>query len=192
MLKRLAPVFLLCSFAPAAFAGVTSHTNYQYFPVSGRSAGSILDSMRSGSSAVGMKSTFANTDYDVTTDTVKSKGPNCRLTGVNVSITYTIHLPRLTDEGAMPPDVRNDWRSFMAYLRGHEDHHKALWSACIARFNNSVRSLIGSDCGSADAKVDARWNAAEGVCRAENDRYNAYAARAVHGQRFVQRARNGD
>lgn len=192
MRKRLAATIILCSFAPAAWAGVTSKTNYKYFAVSGYSAGSILRSMRSGSSAVGARSTFANTDYDVSTDTVKSKGPNCRLTAVNTSITYTIHLPRLVDEGELSPGLRSDWRSFQAYLRGHEDHHKALWMGCIARFNNSVKSLIGSDCGSADAKVDARWDAAERACRAENDRYNAYAAQAVHGQALMRRARNED
>jgi predicted secreted Zn-dependent protease len=192
MIKPLLAAALLCSFAAAAHAGVTSKTNYHYFTVRGGSASSIYRSLESGSSLVDARRTIANTEYTISSSGVKSSGTPCRVTGINVSITYDIHLPRLADESDLSPGLRRDWHSFVSYLKGHEDHHRALWQACVARYYRSAQSLIGSDCGNIDAKLDARWAGPERSCRAQNDAYSEYALRAVHSQPFFRRTLGDD
>ena len=192
MTKPLLAAALLCSFASAALAGVTSKTNYRYFTVHGSSPASIYHAMTRDSSPVDDRRTIANTEYSISSSAMKSKGSPCRVTGIDVNVTYDIHLPRLAGEGALSPGERRDWRSFVAYLKGHEDHHRALWMACVARYSSNLQSLIGTGCDNIDARMDARWSGPERICRAENDNYSAYAMRLVQAQPFMLRVRNGD
>ncbi|WP_196501960.1 DUF922 domain-containing protein [Aestuariivirga litoralis] len=190
MLKHLAAAFLLCSFGSAS-AGVTQKTTYNYFAISGSNAASIYRSITSNSELKGSHRTLATTNVIMEPKALLDKRKGCKVASVGIAMTFEVHLPRLSNEAALPAPLRRDWRAFVQHLKTHEEHHRTIWMGCAAKFNSSVQNLVGGGCGGLDDKMNGRWSDVERRCAPLNQSFDAREQNSMRYLPFIRRAMGG-
>lgn len=98
-------------------------------------------------------------------------GGECLLDQAEVMLDVTVGLPRLVNVGAVPADVRQRWRDFIAALEAHEATHvRSLYRARRAM----LHAIRDADCATAD-------QAASEVMDAMRLWNEAYDRRTRHG-----------
>jgi len=105
----------------------------QYYDVGGRTRGDLLSQLDKS----GPKESHAVTMTQV--EWGEDKDGNCM-----IAISSTIHLPRHSDEDAMPPELKKYWVTTLAALEEHErQHHRfAVWEAW-REFRNNCQTVEG-------------------------------------------------
>jgi predicted secreted Zn-dependent protease len=97
---------------------------------------------------------IANITHDHTlTFKTASAGGACRVTDLRFRWNFVITLP-VADESRMSAATRTMWRDFTAYLKTHEEKHRAIFLDCGKKFVPAAAALKGlPGCLGMNAKV---------------------------------------
>ena len=171
----------------AARATVTETTTYKPFLVHGRNATSIYKSLISRSRKKGGIHTYASTEISLRPKLRLRSTPLCQLTDVGAEAKFVIHLPVLADEKALPEPLRMDWQDFVAHLKTHEEHHRAIWLGCARDTETTLNSQPSAPCKSFASSIKSRLQDVNRRCRKANDAFDAAEQGRVLGFAFIRR-----
>jgi predicted secreted Zn-dependent protease len=162
---------------PAAFAGVPD-VRIVYRTVRGRTVEELARGLEaSADHPLPGASSYAHTESAFDWNW-QSGGRPCRVVTADVTVRFTVTLPRAFDEAALDPDVAGRWRAFRSALETHEAGHVRL---ALARLPSVRRAVLAAPC---DDASDAGHRATAAIDReqADYDRRTRYGA--LQGARF--------
>ena len=171
-----------------AQATVTQSTGYHPFVVHGKTARAIYKSILSHSRKKDGFQTFATTDVSLRPHIKLITKPGCKITDATITARFVVHLPNLANEASLAPGLRQDWRSFAAELKHHEEHHREIWLGCAADLVAAATGLSEGDCKSFAKKFEERVKQASKTCREKNDAFDNEAQTHLPAIPFIQRA----
>lgn len=173
---------LRCAMTAAGFsvflAGVAEakppiSTKYSYYSIAGNSAPEIYRAMvQRGPRVEGVKA-YATTTAVSSQSGRLLQGQNCSLEGYSVNIDFTIKLPRLKNETALRGPAQSQWRSFSAFLKAHEEQHRAIWMGCRTEMQSKVASLQVKSCSDLNAQTARLWQQVSQACSKKHERLDA-------------------
>jgi len=139
--------------AVGASARPISHTVVKYYTITGPDDRSLdVQMARFGPTHRGGHA-YATLAADPTFKGRLVPGRYCRLEHFRVDVRFVMTLPRLSSQARLSSHTRARWRRFAAFVRHHEEHHRAIWLGCLARGEARARRLHVSDCGQLDQAV---------------------------------------
>jgi predicted secreted Zn-dependent protease len=171
-----------------AMAAVIQSTSYHPFWVHGKTARAIYKSVLSHSRKKDGFQTFATTDVSLRPHVKLITKPSCKITDATITAHFVVHLPSLANEASLAPGLRQDWRSFLAELKLHEEHHREIWLGCAADLVTAATGLSAGDCKSFAKKIEQRIRQASKTCREKNDAFDNEAKDQLPSIAFIQRA----
>ena len=182
--------FAICLWlaSTGVMAAVTQSTSYHPFVVHGKTARAIYKSVLSHSRKKDGFQTFATTDVSLRPHIKLITKPNCKIADATITARFVVHLPRLASDAGLAPGPRQDWRSFLAELKLHEEHHREIWLGCAADFVTAATGLSAGDCKSFAKKIEERIKQASNTCREKNDAFDNEAQSQLPSIPFIQRA----
>jgi predicted secreted Zn-dependent protease len=188
--KLLPVVATLLAFAiPTSFAEAKPKTTYLNYIIAGDTAGEVLVSMiRRGPSVGGVKA-YATTVADFSQrGEMVGNAELCRVKKYQFNGTFTITTPRLRNERALTGNSRAAWNTFSAFLRRHEETHRAIWLQCARAHEVKVRRLFGPNCRAVESKTRKLWEQTRSACRKRHEAFDAAEQRALLRQPLVRMA----
>lgn len=159
------------------------------YPVQGRTAGEIYEYIRQHAPKVVPNATFAFTVIATKTASREVEaGSSCHYAQFKTSAYYAFYLPRLARQHALPPATRAKWREFEAYLKHHEQGHRALWRECLADYDSRSRALSGRSCPALDAARERLFTRIKRACLQKDEAFDFAFRKDVRRQPFVLEA----
>ena len=171
-----------------AMAAVVQSTSYHPFVVHGKTARAIYKSVLSHSRKKDGFQTFATTDVSLRPHIKLITKPSCKITDATITARFVVHLPRLANEASLAPGLRQDWRSFLAELKLHEEHHREIWLGCAADVVTAATGLPAGDCKSFAKEIEERIKQSRKTCHERNDAFDNEAQDQLSTIPFIQRA----
>jgi predicted secreted Zn-dependent protease len=144
--------------AGAAADGLSAGTTYKVNPVRGTTAPAVWRYMIAHPIIDPDDGpAFANITHDHRLSLrTESAGGLCRVTGLGFRWDFVITLPKAMDYGAMDASTRRMWDQFAAYLKKHEEEHRAIFMNCGKSFVTAAAGLTGlPGCVGMEKKVRA-------------------------------------
>jgi predicted secreted Zn-dependent protease len=141
--------------AGAGHAELRTSTAIRYYPVSGTTLQGLARAMRANpiSGDHGMAVANIRPYYDLRV-TTRNVGGVCRGSAIRLSIDFTMTLPQAS-AAALSPGARSAWRSFVGYVRRHEEAHRGIYLQCARNFlarAGKLRSATGCFTVEAEAR----------------------------------------
>ena len=160
-------LFVICVWlgSAEAMAAVIQSTSYHPFIVHGKTARAIYKSVLSHSRKKDGFQTFATTDVSLRPHIKLITRPSCKITDATITARFVVRLPSLANEAGLAPGLRQDWQSFLAELKHHEEHHREIWLGCAADLVTAATGLSAGDCKSFAKKIEERIKQASMTCR---------------------------
>lgn len=150
-----------------------SKTKYTYYTISGNSARKLYQQMISRGPHVGRDRALAATSV-TTRQTGDLKGrSSCRVSNYRLSLDFTIRLPRVKNEKALPGSVRRRWRAFYKFVRRHEQRHRAIWIGCARNIERRIQKLRAKSCKQLDRKASGIFKSMSATCEKKHDAFDA-------------------
>jgi predicted secreted Zn-dependent protease len=151
--------------ADNAGADPTFSTKYSYYKISGESAAEVyLSMLRRGPHVQGEKAYAATSAESSQRGRLEIAAKSCRIADYQYSVEFTIRLPRLADESALPGNARGRWRQFSNFLRTHEETHRSIWMGCANEIETKIKNLRGRTCEEVDARAQHIRDAVQAAC----------------------------
>jgi predicted secreted Zn-dependent protease len=173
------------SLQPASAAPAFT-TKYVYYKVSGDSAVGIYVSMlKRGPHVKGSKAYAATLMESSQRGKLEFKN-SCRIADYQYSAEFTIRLPKLIDETSLSPSALARWREFSAFLRKHEETHRALWMGCANQIQTKVSALRGSNCDDVERKAQAIREEIQNACNRKHAAFDASEQKKLAKHPFVK------
>jgi predicted secreted Zn-dependent protease len=130
-------------------------THYSYYTVSGNSLPEIHRSIvEHAPSLNGLKG------YGLTT---ALPGPqmsvaHCQASGhYQLGIAITEKLPRVSPSSGLLSGEMSQWNRFAAFVKKHEDTHRAIWRSCGAEFERKFLAGETGNCSTAHSRAMKLW-----------------------------------
>jgi predicted secreted Zn-dependent protease len=163
-----------------ALAGVSSTTVTRFYSVGGTSQASLAAKMRSNPFRGDRGGAVANIrpKYSLSV-TTKQDGGKCRVSNVNLKVTFVLTLPRAR-ENAMSSGTRSAWRGFVSFARRHEQGHRSIYLQCARNFTVKAQRLTGS-CAGLHAQARRLLDAETRACDKRHAAYDRSERRRVAG-----------
>ena len=161
-----------------------------YYGVHGSSSRELLRYMlRNGPHSSGGRA-LGTTSAKISQSMELSERRNrCDVTKYNLSMNITLRLPKLAKGQKLRPAVRNTFNRFAAYVRKHENQHKAIFASCAQRIEQRVRALSrNQSCESLRAKMRAVFNEENRACDRRHEAFDAGESKRVHRLPFIRQA----
>ena len=160
---------------PPAEARPKSTLKITYYTISGSNEHSLDQQMaRLGPSHRGGKA-YATLSVDPTFSGRLTAGKYCVLRKFAVNAKFVMTLPRLAAGTHLSGATRARWRSFAAFVRRHEERHRAIWLGCLARGEARALKLRLGSCRQLDAAVDKVFKEEWVRCEPLHDAFDAAA-----------------
>ena len=141
----------LCG-ASAAYARPAT-TKYNYYMINGNTIESLYQQMIRRGPHVGGGKAYASTKMDPRVEAVTaSNGQVCHIAKFNISMTFTINLPKLQSSTGLSPSVRQSFDNFYSFAKKHEEHHRTIWLGCAAEAEAQVKTISARSCSEAEAQ----------------------------------------
>ncbi len=169
----------------ASAAPITT-TKYQYYNVSGTTADDIYRTMLSRGPHVNGEKAYASTTAQSSQAGSLIPGRSCRIRDYKLRMSFVIKLPRIANEDRLPPLVRARWQEFSAFLKKHEETHRAIWTGCAKEFEARVKALSGSDCGKLDAETARIWEKMKNSCDRKHEAFDIAEHKRLMRHPFVR------
>jgi predicted secreted Zn-dependent protease len=169
-----------------AVAAPITTTKYQYYNVSGKTAADIYRTMLSRGPFVGGEKAYASTTAQSSQAGALIPGRSCRIRDYKLRMSFVIKLPRVANEDQLPPMVRARWQEFSAFLKKHEETHRAIWTGCAKEFEARVKALSGSDCGKLDADTARIWEKMKNSCDRKHEAFDIAEHKRLMRHPFVR------
>jgi predicted secreted Zn-dependent protease len=126
-------------------------------------------------------------DHTLKLSTAPTSGGQCRVSDLSFSWHFIITLPRAADDTALDAHTRAAWRSFVARLRWHEEHHRAIFMQCGRSFVPAAAKLTGP-CAGLDRQVKQSIDTAYAACMITQRAFDAGDEAKVMSQAFIRMA----
>lgn len=129
-----------------------------YYDVAGSSAKALRQQMDAKGPLDGGKRFDAHTEWDIKWNyRYRPTASGCELTGVNVSLSGTILLPRWVDSNDASSALVEKWNRYLAALRLHEEGHYAHGVGAAREIEALAKSFHGSgDCPAMTSEFNDR------------------------------------
>lgn len=158
---------------PAIPPGPSVKLEYEYYPVRGRNAAEVLQSLKKnaprsdGDSFFGLTTSQTGFSYQLV-----SVGQRCAVENLGVRTEIRITLPRWKAPANTPQALLDQWDKFMAQLSEHE-----LWHAETSRRGNdeiyhAVRNMQGGSCEALDARARREIDKLSAAIERRNEEYD--------------------
>ncbi len=156
-----------------AVARPHSTLHIKYYTITGPDDRSLDQQMeRFGPMHRGAKA-YATLSADPKFDGRLVGGKSCRLEHFRVNASFVMTLPKLAPGVHLSPATAARWRRFAAFVRRHEDRHRAIWLGCLARGEARALKLRVSDCSRLDAAVENIFKQEWARCETLHDAWDA-------------------
>ncbi|MFL5260420.1 MAG: DUF922 domain-containing protein [Hyphomicrobiales bacterium] len=175
-----------CFSAVSAHAKPQTSTKYQYYSVSGNTALEVYRSMLSRGPRVNGAKAYAATSAQSSQAGFLVQGQSCRIKDYRFKIDFVVKLPKVTNEGRLPPLLRSKWKEFAAFVRKHEDTHRAIWMGCAKDFEARVASMKSGDCDALDARAAQLWSQIRKQCDLKHQAFDAAQQKLLVGHPFIK------
>jgi predicted secreted Zn-dependent protease len=169
----------------AADAKPLASTQYQYYSVNGNSALEVYKSMLARGPRVNGAKAYAATLAQASQGFL-IQGQSCRARDFRFKIDFLIKLPRMSNEQRLPPLVRAKWQQFSAFVKKHEETHRAIWMGCVREFESRIASLRPADCESIDADAARLWQKINLACDRKHQAFDAAQQKLLVRHPFVR------
>ncbi len=100
-------------------------------------------------------------------------GKTCQLQHFRVDAKFVMTLPKLAPGVRLSPATAVRWKRFSAFVRRHEDRHRAIWLGCLARGEARALQLRVNDCSRLDAAVEQIFKQEWARCETLHDAWDA-------------------
>jgi predicted secreted Zn-dependent protease len=161
-------------------------TRYTYYTISGSSPEAVYAAMLRRGPDVNGVNAYATTLATSSQEGKLVMGKDCQLQDYRFKIDFVIKLPRLKNEAALPAGARSDWQKFAAFVKRHEETHRAMWLQCAAELEPKVRALRGKDCAAVDKKADQLWSKMRENCSKRHRAFDAAEQKRLLNTPFVK------
>lgn len=175
-------------FCPVADAKPVTATKYEYYAVSGKTANDVYNAMLRRGPHVNGDRAYAATAATTSQEGKLASGQFCSVQDYRVRIDFTIKLPRLAKPDALKGQAKNNWENFAAFLKKHEETHRAIWIGCASRLEAQVRAIRVKDCAEADATANRLWEDMRTSCALKHEAFDAAEQKRLLRQPFVRLA----
>lgn len=169
-----------------ASAKPRSSTKYTYYAVSAKSAAGLFSQMLGSgpvvSGARAFAATYARMGY---AGQLVSRSGKCRVRKFRTRLAFTIRLPRATAVKHMNPSTRKKWRQFSAFVKRHEQRHRAIWLGCARAAEARINRIRASTCAVADNKAAQIYKAEQIKCDRKHRAFDAAEQRRLKRHPFV-------
>jgi predicted secreted Zn-dependent protease len=183
-------IILLLLVSIPAEAKIQQKTSYSYFKVSGNSAGEIYRSLLRHANGPSGHDAFATTRADIRQRGNYIQGKTCQTDATSSLANFKIQLPQLT-AGRANAKVLNSWRSFTSFLKQHEEHHRSLWLACTANFNQVAKNLSAKSCRTLKSNYMSLWQTMLQNCKSQNQNFDQADRAHLAQQPFIKLVAQG-
>ena len=172
-------------YSQAAEAKLVQTTRYTYYPISGKTATQIYDSMiRSGPHVNGSKA-YAATSATTTQEAMIMEGKSCSIKNYKLKIDFLVKLPKLRNDGALPPLDRKRWRQFETFVKAHEERHRQIWLGCAQTLEGKLSTLSAPTCAAVERRAEKLWNDMRTSCTRKHDAFDAAEQKKLSKHPFV-------
>ncbi len=172
---------------PAA-ARPRAAVGYSHYPVSGTTALEMLKQMELHGPNVGGSDAYASTESTLRHTGSLVQGVTCRLKDYAIAIDFTIRLPAAQELDGMTQKVRGAWRTFYAFVKRHEETHKAIWLQCANRLEGRIRALRERSCEALDQKIGLLVDAEVAACQVKHAAFDRVERARLRAQPLVKQA----
>ncbi len=177
---------LAAAVAHPAAAKPAQTTQYAYYTISGDSAVEVYNAMISKGPRVNGAKAYAATSATTTQDGKLLQASSCQIKDYRLKLDFTIKLPRIKNEKVLPSGERNRWQQFQAFLKKHEETHRAIWLGCAADLERQVKAIKVKSCADADKKATQLWNKVRAACSKKHEAFDAAEQKNLMKHPFVQ------
>jgi predicted secreted Zn-dependent protease len=161
-------------------------TRYVYYKISGDSAAGVYISMLKRGPHVRGEKAYAATVMESTQQGKLQQTNSCRMTDYQIKSEFTIRLPKLADETALSPAVRDRWQQFSTFLKKHEETHRTIWLGCATEIETKIRALRGDDCDEVERKAKAIRDQIQKACTRKHAAFDASEQKRLAKHPFVR------
>lgn len=191
IIARAVAAVLLVAAGPALADGLSASTTYKVNPVRGTTAPALWSYMLAHPIIDPDDGpAFANITHDHRMSVrTQSAGGTCRVTDVGFHWSFVITLPKAVDYAAMDASTRAMWDQFAAYVKKHEEQHRAIFMECGRSFVPAATRLAGlAGCAGMDRKVRGFIDQQYAACMAKQRTFDHGQKPAVAGLALVRAA----
>jgi predicted secreted Zn-dependent protease len=174
-----------------ALARPANDTAYEYYSVAGKSAAEIHNNMIRRGPHLSGKNAYALTTMKSAQTGKLIQGKTCRVSDYNVNMSFKMRLPRLRDGVKLSGAERGRWNAFAAFVRRHEETHRAIWLGCAKEMERRVRAISAKSCGAWEAAEKKIVAAVVFSCNAKHQAFDAAEQRSLARHPFVRAAFGG-
>jgi predicted secreted Zn-dependent protease len=182
----LAAAVVMACVSVAAQARPLFTTKYQYYSISGRTALEVYKSMLIHGPRVNGADAYAATSAQSSQTGYLVEDQNCRIRDYQFKINFVIQLPRMNNEGKLPPLIRSKWQQFSEFLKKHEQTHRAIWMGCAKEFETKIASIKAGDCERAQVEAAQLWDKISRACDLKHQAFDAAQQKLLPNQPFVK------
>ena len=147
-------------------------TKYTYYKINGSSARNLYQQMISRGPHVSGERALAATSAETRQRGEFVSGSSCRVKNYEISINFTMRLPKVANERKMPKRLRAHWRKFYKFVRRHEERHKQIWISCARDVERRVRAIRAKSCSAADRQANRIFRTIAAACEKKHDAFD--------------------
>jgi predicted secreted Zn-dependent protease len=98
---------------------------------------------------------------------------------VDVTIKFTLTLPRAASPGRMSGRVLRAWNAFAEFARRHEAHHQQSYADCAKRFVKDAEAMSLPQCGALERQIAQGFGKMQRDCEVEQAEFDREQAPIV-------------
>lgn len=185
----LASVVFATLLASPMAAGVTTSISYRDYVVEGTTAAGLVTFMNrnplQGDHGHAYASIHPNYNLMVAT---RETGGMCRAS-VSVNLNFALTPPRAASPGGMGKSTRSAWNGFVNFARGHEEHHRASYTACTKAFVARAERQSAGQCLVLSSQIREMFADMKRDCEAKQRAFDRSQARVLPGLSLFAMAR---
>jgi predicted secreted Zn-dependent protease len=174
-----------------AMARPANNTAYEYYTVAGRSAAELHNNMIRRGPHLSGKNAYALTTMKSAQTGKLVQGKTCRASDYNVNMSFRMRLPRLRPGVKLSGAERGRWNAFAAFVRNHEETHRAIWLGCANEMERRVRTISAKSCGAWEAAEKKIVASIVFSCNAKHQAFDSAEQRRLAHHPFVRAAFGG-
>lgn len=174
-----------------ALARPANDTAYEYYTVAGRSAAELHNNMIRRGPHLSGKNAYALTTMKSAQTGKLIQGKTCRVSDYNVNMSFKMRLPKLREGMKLSGTERGRWNAFAAFVRKHEETHRAIWIGCANDIERRVRAISARSCGAWEASEKKIVASIVFSCNAKHQAFDSAEQRRLARHPFVRAAFGG-
>jgi predicted secreted Zn-dependent protease len=188
----LAGVAVACLLGTTVDAKSNYPTRYNYYMISGATAVDVFNSLSRRGPVVNGVSTYAFTTVPKQSGAAVQTGQSCRMQNFDFRSEFVINLPKLENDAALFGPSRKNWRSFVSFLKRHEEVHRSIALNCGRQLQQDVAGIRAPDCGSVMRITDRMVAAMRKTCQRQHNALDARDQRVFGRQPFIVEVNRGN